>query len=257
MLDSSLRANDLVSLLVRAGLFIWWGYTVIMVDRTVRDRLAAVIEGFLSGDISSFEFADHIDVADETDDETAHEIGGLLWYHFDDISRDHKTDLSPLEWDYFQRLLLLLRSDAILMTSYSHRWTWRQAVALAAIVVFVVGVFLLGFGWQLLLLSIPLGALSMGLSRWATEEAKVDPDDDFVRLTPYASVAEMLVVRRSVPSFHKQRYPSMMGSQQIQGFVANGFMWVYVGSMWLVFSPIVLLFQTVPPVQGASRVVLV
>lgn len=226
-----------------------------MVDRTARNRLADAIEAFLSEDIGAFEFDDRIfNVADDTDDETVQEVAHLLWFHYDDC-KDHKAGLSQVEWDYFQRLLLLLRSDAALATDREREWSWRQAIASSAIVAFFGGMLLLGFGWQLLLITVPLGAVSMLLSRWPTAAAESDTDDDFVRLTPYSSVAEMLAVHRTVPAFRKRRYPSVMGERRIRGPVANGFIWLYSGVMWLVFSPIVLLFQALPGARSTSRVV--
>ena len=226
-----------------------------MVNRSARDRLAAAIEEFLSGDIGAFEFDDRIfGLAEETDDETVQGVAHLLSFHYDDIT-DHKAALSQAEWDHFQRLLLLLRSDAALATDRKRQWSWRQAIALSAIVAFFSGMLLLGFGWQLLLITVPLGTVSMLLSRWPAAEAESDTDDGFVRLTPYSSVAEMLAVHRTVPAFRKRRYPSVMCERRIRGPVAEGFIWLYSGVMWLVFSPVVLLFQALPGARSTSRVV--
>ena len=226
-----------------------------MMDRSARDRLAAAIEEFLSEDIGAFQFDDRIfALADETDDETVQEVALLLWFHYDDI-KDHKAALSQVEWDYFQRLLLLLRSDASLTTDRHRRWTWRQPIALAAIVAFICGISLIGFGLQLLLITIPLGVVSMLLSRWPTEEAEPDPDDFFVRLTPYSSVAQMLAVHRRVPDFRKRRYPGAIKARRIRSSVANGLLWLPASVMWLVFSPVVLLVQAFPQTQSKSRVV--
>ena len=232
-----------------------------MVDRTARDRLALAIEEFLADKISAFKFDDRIyAVADETDDETVREVTHLLWYHYDDVI-DHKAALSQTEWDYFQRLLLLLRSDASLKNERPdespkgeqlRRWTRRQTIALAAIAAFVVGLILLGFGWQLLLVTVPLGVISMKLSSWPPGEDEADTDK-YIRLTPYSSVSELLAVHRTVSAFRKRRYPERMKSRHIGSPFANGCMKLLAGALWLVFSPIVLLFQAFP--QSTTRIV--
>lgn len=231
-----------------------------MIDRTARDRLASAIEEFLDDEISAFKFDDRINaVADETDDETVREVTHLLWHHYDDVI-DHKVKLCQAEWDYFQRLLLLLRSDASLQSErpdasargeQPRRWTGRQTIALAGIAVFVVGLLLLGFGWQLLLVTIPLGVLSIWLSHWLPGE--YETDNDYVRLTPYSSIAEMLAVHRTVPAFRKRRYPEAIMSRRIRSPLAEGFMKLLAGALWLVFSPVVLIFQALPQANSTIQ----
>lgn len=232
-----------------------------MVDRTARDRLALVIEEFLAEDIKAFAFDDRLYVvADETDDETVREVTQMLWYHYDDVI-NHKATLSPEEWDYFQRLLLLLRSDASLKSEQPdaslkgvlrHRWTGRQTIALAGIVIFIVGYLLLGISWQLLLVTVPLGVISMGISRWSPGEDETETDD-FVRLTPFSSVSEMLAVHRTVPAFRKRRYPEVMRTRQYRNRIAEFIINLQAGVLWLVFSPAVLMFQALP--RSTTRVV--
>jgi hypothetical protein len=72
--------------------------------------------------------------------------------------------------------------------------------------------------------TLTLGAASMLLSRWSTRQTEPDFGDDFARLAPYASVAE-------------------------------GILSLYAGVLGLVFSPVVLLFQALPPARTSDRVV--
>jgi hypothetical protein len=226
-----------------------------MVDRTARDRLAQAIEAFLADDIGALELDDRInEIAGETEDETVHEVVDLLWYHYDDI-KDHKVVLDRVEWDYFQRLLLLLRSDASLIIERHRAWRARQVLALA---VLVVGGFLFGFGWELLLIAIVLGAVSR-VARYCAASGGEDDDHEFARLTPYASISELLAVRRSVPAFRKERYPEAMKWRRIRGPLATAFLWVQAGAMWIMLSPFILpldfLFQALPQSKIKSRVV--
>lgn len=226
-----------------------------MVDRSARDRLADAVEAFLAEDLGAFEFDDRInEIAVGTDDETVKEVAHLLWYHYDDC-RDHTAALSRTEWDSIQRLLLVLRSGAVLATDRGFQWGWRQAVAIAAMVAFVGGLVLLGFGWQLLLVMVPLGGVSMLLAHFAEAGARSCKDGELVRLAPYSSVGEMLAAHRTVRAFRKRRYPDAMRERRIRGPVEAGLLWLFFRVMWLVFSPVVLLFQALPSPRSTSRVV--
>ena len=225
------------------------------IDRKARDNLAAVIEVFLAEDVGAFEFDDRINaVAADTDDETVRAVVQLLWYHYDDI-KDHTVALSREEWDYFQRLLLLLRSTSSLQSDRRLRWTERQAIAIIAILAFADSAFLLGFGWQLLLVTIPVGVVSIALWRWSLRESESD-DKELLRLTPFASFSELLAVHRTIPGYRKRRYPRSMKTRKIRGPIANAFLTIYWGAMWLMFSPAVLCYQALPKAQRATRVVL-
>ena len=225
-----------------------------MVDRTARDRLALAIEDFLGEKIGAFEFDDRInEAADDTVDETLWDVAKLLWLHYDDY-KDHTAALSRAEWDYFQRLLLLLRSESSLQSDRRVRWTGRQAVALAAILAFAAGAFRLGFAWHLLLVTIPLGVVSMALRLWPGREPRTH-DTEFVRLTPYSSVSELLAVHRTIPGFRKRRYPVAMEARRIRGPITNVLMMIPFGALWLIFSPVVLFFQTLPDSEETMRVV--
>jgi len=59
----------------------------------------------------------------------AMDIADVLWFHYDDL-KDHKVIAAKAEWDYFNRLLLLLESDAELEEIKSgHKWHACQAIA--------------------------------------------------------------------------------------------------------------------------------
>ncbi|MHB0961093.1 MAG: hypothetical protein ACYC0X_21805 [Pirellulaceae bacterium] len=58
--------------------------------------------------LTAFAFDDEItEIGTATADGTVHFVVDSLWYHYDDC-RDHLAGLSKQEWDYFQRLVLLL-----------------------------------------------------------------------------------------------------------------------------------------------------
>ena len=166
-------------------------------------------------------------------------------YHYDDIE-DHKVVASKEEWDFFQRLLLILKSDAEIVEETGKRiWTARQAVALVCLVVFVVVVARTGWGSHLFLATVPLGGVSILLKLWhsSLEEAQLRQQ---APLLPFGSVSEMRSLRRKVRGFVKSRYPTQLGSRTIRGPVSEAFNWLHFIVVWLLFSPV----ESRKPVSG-------
>ena len=52
-----------------------------------------------------------------------------LWCHYDDCT-DHKVVLSKPAWDYFHRLMLLVKSDAEVQFASTTRKFWRKFLKL-------------------------------------------------------------------------------------------------------------------------------
>ncbi len=83
-----------------------------MVDRAGRERVFDLTLLFMQGEIGSFEFDDALSKI-ETRDKTLKEVIKLLWFFYDDL-KDEKINLTKSGWDDLNRLLLILKSDAIL-----------------------------------------------------------------------------------------------------------------------------------------------
>src|SRR5450759_2567420 len=103
-----------------------------MFSRYDRDRLVEVIIRYLNEELTAFKLDEALsEIGVRTKDETVKQVVNLFWYHYDDVE-DHKVVASKEEWDYFQRLLLVLKSDAdIVVETGKRKWTARQAVAAA------------------------------------------------------------------------------------------------------------------------------
>jgi hypothetical protein len=101
-----------------------------MFSRYDRDRLAEVINRYLNEEVTAFKFDEQLsEIAAATKDETVQQVASLFWYHYDDVD-DHKVVASKEEWDYFQRLLLILKSDSdIIAETGNRKWTARKAAA--------------------------------------------------------------------------------------------------------------------------------
>jgi len=112
-----------------------------MFSRYDRDALVEIINRYLSEELTAFKLHDAIsEIGAKTKDETVNQVVSLFWCHYDDVE-DHKVVASKEEWDYFQRLLLILKSDAeIIQEAGERRWRARQAVAAACLALFGVAV---------------------------------------------------------------------------------------------------------------------
>jgi len=221
-------------------------YSFSVFSRYDRDALVEVINRYLADDLTAFKLDDALsDIAARTKDETVQQVVHLFWYHYDDVE-DHKVVASKEEWDYFQRLLLVLKSDADLVEETGkRRWTARQAVAAVCLAVFGVVVAKTGWGYHLFWATIPLGGVSVLLKLWHSglEEPRLRQQ---APLIPFGSVSELRSLRRKVNGFVKSRYPLRLGSRQIRGPVGNAFNWLHFVVVWLLFSPVTLLIQALP-----------
>ncbi len=217
-----------------------------MFSRYDRDALIGVINRYLSDELTAFKLDEALsDISAKTKDQTVKKVADLLWYHYDDL-QDHKVVASKEEWDFFQRLLLILKSDADLIEETGRRrWGARQAVAAICLAVFVVVLAKTGWGSHLFLATIPLGGVSVLLKLWDSglEEARLRQQ---APLIPFGSISEMRSLRRKVRGFVKSRYPTRLGSRQIRGPVSEAFNWLHFVVVWLLFSPGALLIQALP-----------
>jgi hypothetical protein len=92
-----------------------------MTDRTARDEVMTAFVEFLDDRITAFDFDERLGSI-QSRDRTVNEVIGAAWSHYDDCT-DHNVILTKAEWDYFQRLMLILRSDAEASLSQRDRGT--------------------------------------------------------------------------------------------------------------------------------------
>ncbi|MSR56060.1 MAG: hypothetical protein EXS05_00060 [Planctomycetaceae bacterium] len=214
-----------------------------IVDREHREQLADAIERFLADGMTAFEFDDEIQaIREASDDATIRHVCCALWFHYDDC-KDHQVILSKLGWDYFYRLMLLLKSNAQLRVELRRQWSLTQLVALIAIVLFVCCAVPMGFGKQLFVVSIPFGVVSIGLSKY---RERVAPSGSEIALIPFASISEIARVRREVVEFRKRKYPPDLATRVIRTPLESLATWLPMYAVWLTCAPIVLLFQMLP-----------
>jgi len=214
-----------------------------MIDRPARDKLILAFEDYLGDKITAFEFDDRLqEIASE--DRTVNEVVHAAWFHYDDC-KDHKVHLSKSEWDFFQRLLLILRSDAELYARLSKRWSWDHAIAWLAFAFFIGITITIGWGWHLIMWTTPFGVVSILISMYRRRgEPEYTPTE--VARVPFETIPQIRRLRNEVPAFEKRRYRAEIRGRKIRSDTEDSFNWVFSHCYWFVFSPLVLLFQGFP-----------
>jgi len=216
--------------------------------------MASAIRSYMDEEITAFQFDDALsDATHATEDETVESIRLALWFVYDDC-KDHKIVASKELWDYLNRTLLLLESDAeIEVVKSQRRWHPRQAIAAICLGAFCAVTWQTGFGMHLLILAMPFGLVSMALTWWASRgERKDDGMADVT--TPFPSVSSLLSVRRRVPGFQRRRYPRAIVGRRIRGRLLERALMLQWGVTWLMLAPIPLLFQMLPKRESETVV---
>jgi hypothetical protein len=217
-----------------------------------RKSLAELIRSFLASEITAFAFDEKLDTFRDSADPIICHVVAAVWYHYDDCD-DHLVCFSKEEWDYFQRLLLALSSDCSVRTESSTRWSIKQLVAAVSVCAFSYFGIQMGWGKHLLILSIPFGLVSIALSFWRSQcETAIDPYAPII--FPFATFSDLETAYR-LSGFRKSKYPKHIGQRTIRSPFMMAFFQIHTYAMWLILSPIPLLFQMFPERQTNRRIV--
>jgi hypothetical protein len=223
------------------------------IDRKNREKLVNAIERYLADKTKSDTFDDEIDeISYASNDPTVAHVVDLLWCHYSDL-RNHKAALSKEEWDYFYRLMLLLKSDAHIEVEKRKLWCFTQVCATVAFAVFAIFIVWFGIGMYLFAIYIPCIVLSVLLSYLLGRSVlQLTPMQQV--LTPFSSISEILKVRRSVRGFKKRRYPPHMKFRLILHALIDLLYLIPFYVLGLVFGPLFLVPQLFPETIIHSRV---
>jgi hypothetical protein len=83
-----------------------------MVDREAREQLASILRSYMKEEVTAFQLDERLDSFRRfPNDETVELIAADLWGCYDDL-KDHKVVATKETWNYFNRVLVLLSSDA-------------------------------------------------------------------------------------------------------------------------------------------------
>jgi hypothetical protein len=226
-----------------------------MIDRTARVQMAKALRSYMDEEITAFAFDQALSEANPSPkDKTARMIADLLWFHYDDCA-DHKIVASKQEWDFFNRLLLLLESDGEIETIGASR-NWPPS-RVAAALLFLAFVFLaIRGGWSgyLMAYAVPFGPPSMLLAWLNARRLRKQTFPAESALIPFPSVGSLLALRRRVPGFRRSRYPKAIADRQIRSPLFAKLMWLPQLMAWCMFAPLVLLVQMLPETHTETRI---
>lgn len=218
-----------------------------MIDRQARNRMVEAIEAYLDDRITAFEFDERLDASSM--DPLVGEVAHLCWFHYDDCT-DHLVVLSKEQWDLFQRLILLLKSDVESLPPcerIKRRWGFDHALAWLGCIVFVALASVAGWGPQLLMLALPFGALSMLIQRHQDRQPK-PPSRRIAARFPFSSWSQLRHVVSRTPGFSKRRYRQAIAGRRVRSEAREVFSRMIAHAGWLVCGPLILLAQGFPTV---------
>ena len=217
-----------------------------MVDRSARDQMVVAIRSYMDESINSSSFDEKLsEITLSTKDEIVLVAGNSLWYTYDDYI-EHDIGASKDQWDFFNRLLLLLESDCEFETSQCKRiWTYRQCIAAACLACYAGIASITGIGLHLFLYSVPFGLISI-LINWLEEREANIQNRLEKHIVPFNSIGEMLTVRSRIPSFTKLKYPKEMKKIKVRGWADHVTIGLPFWAGYLFFAPIPLLMQVLP-----------
>jgi hypothetical protein len=203
--------------------------------------------------LTAFAFDEEInEIRQATSDNTVQFVVASLWFHYDDC-RDHLAGLSKPEWDYFQRLILLLESEATIERVRHRHWSVRQVVAGVSLIGFGWCAWRFGIGWHLFGLALLFGPVSILLSYWRSRSHRRQAEKQR-SLAPFSSLSELRAVRRAVPGFSKSRYPAGAKLRRVHGRLMTTAVWLQTAVLWSFISPLILLFQALPEKEVQTRI---
>lgn len=180
-----------------------------MIDRAARDKTVAVIEAYMNDEIKAFAFDDALcDIVRDTRDEAVREATQVLWYSYDDL-KDHLIVTNKEHWNFLHRIILFLRSDTELEKKWVRRWSSSQIVSLGLIFLLPLVAWIFGASWPFLIAWITAGVVTWEVDRQIRAPQRnrlvgcpIDSD-----AFPFNSSLDILRAARSVPDFHKRRFP--------------------------------------------------
>jgi len=214
-----------------------------MIARELRNDLAALIRRYLAEEIKAFDLDDLLDRFRDSDDSAVLFVANAMWFHYDDCN-DHLVVASKPQWDYFQRLLLLLESNSTVTNERYRKWSVSQLVAGLLFAACIWIVFIFGFGAHLLVLFAPFGIASIILSRFRLPAIALGPFDAII--TPFSSIGDLRIAYEAAPTFKKHQFPRHIEQRLIRSPLMSAYLTCPMYVMWAILAHVPLLAQCAP-----------
>ena len=212
--------------------------------RKDRKKLAAVLRAYLNDKLSFRELCEVTATLHESRDPTVAFVIERTGDELEGVIED-PDQLEKSDWDFLQRMLLLLDSNHHVVREYRWHWCYTQIVALAAL--FWVVWLLVGLGVQwIVVATIPATLISLWLFRVRSRKIARPWQE---QLEPFGTIEQLRQTYEAVPAFCKQRFPRQKNrgriSQALDGLgLAFVFGWIF--AMLVMSPPISLIVQLLP-----------
>ncbi len=214
-----------------------------MIDRNARNDLADLIRRYLDEQIKAFDLDDALYPFCDSDDSGVRYVANTMWYHYDDCD-DHLIVANKQQWDYFQRLLLLLESNSVVIQEHRKQWSVTQLIAALLLAVCIGIAIRFGIGSHLLIFFVPFGLASIAISHFRRPILERQPYDDIV--TPFSSISDLRTAYDSARHFKKRQFPRHIETRSIRSPVVSAFWTWHMYIMWAILAPAPLLVQCAP-----------
>ncbi|MFO0820824.1 MAG: hypothetical protein U1A77_22945 [Pirellulales bacterium] len=214
-----------------------------IIDRDARNDLAALIRRYLDEGIKAFDLDDSLDLYRNSDDSVVRFVADTMWCFYDDCD-DHLVVASKPQWDYIQRLLLLLESNSTVVNERHRQWSITQVFAGLLFGVCMWIVIRFGIGSHLLVFFVPFGIASIALSRFRRPTQDRGPFDAIV--TPFSSIGDLRIAYESARGFRKRQFPRHIASRLIRSHFMSSFWACHMYVVWAILAPVPLLVQCTP-----------
>lgn len=230
-----------------------------MIDRGARDQMAEAIRSYLDGGLTSFQLDDTLgEIADNTEDKTVHCVETVLWFHYDDV-KEHKIVATKEQWDFFQRIILLLKSDSeYTLDKIKLHWRWWNLVGLFLSAGFIVtcAKFGIGFEWKLWLIALPFtifGYIFKYIECILRKQSRNADELYNSALYPFPSFGVLRSIRLSIPHFCKKQYPAFLRNKHIRSHSLQFLFKIFSASMLVVLEPLILIALMVPENESETK----
>ena len=216
-----------------------------MVIREDRNGLIQCINEYINGKIKSFEFDEKLDLFRGSEDSTVRDISFELWFFYDDII-DHPVHATRRDWNYWQRLILILASGAEIEEEvYEHNETYtllRLYSAILSISYFAQSlIFLPGcIVWHLLSF---VAFWMMDRQKNWVEKAAIVRDDCY----PFANICEIRQAVKLSGGYKKKQYPCEIEGRRTRSKIHEWSLHLLNSPLYFCLPPIFLLIMLFHP----------
>lgn len=219
-----------------------------MIDRAARAEVCAAFEVYFNKPEEIAQAATKL-LAVETVDETVRYVLRVFAELIEDDLQLAYADKA--DWDYLQRLRLVLASDEELVVDRRYRWHVSQGMAAATLAILALLYWNVGVEW--IVLAALGAAVGLGLNEWRNRVDEAEAAPDPFHCKPFKSLAELARARARAANFRKVRYPHEWKPGPAGPL--TDLAWTLATSLTTrMFAPLFLLYLASPLLRDSTRV---